>query len=396
MKIALVVGRANVHEGVPFYVSALATALAYNHEVTIFSASFEGLEKGDIRHRRVWTIGRSGIVFLVTFIIGVTLLLWWARFIQRANFDVIHSHFIWVPFFAQVITSHYCEREAILAMERWGKKSLRPSLYKKIHQNVWALIEKRQFRKSGRKPIIAVSHSLKADLIRHYGSEEGPIHVVLGGVDPLKHSRNEISSIRSHIRVQHGLTDDDLLLLLLGGDWERKGVAPAIEVLSKLTNSKTSLIVVGSGDQANYSALAESFGLSGRVIFPGPQREVWRYYAAGDIFILPTLYESFGLSILEAMAAGLPVVVSSAAGAAELIKDGVNGLLLEDPTDVCELATKLEPLLADASLRRRLGEEAQATAGQYSWSLVAKQTVDIYKDLLVTGAAGESDRLQMK
>ena len=396
MKIALVVGRANVHEGVPFYVSALATVLAYNHEVTIFSSSFEGLEKGDIRQRRVWTIGGSSIVFDATFIISVTLLLWWAKFIKRADFDIIHSHFIWVPFFAQVVTSHYCEREAILAMDRQGKGLPRASLSKKFHRNRQALIEKRQFGKSGRKPIIAVSHSLKADLIRHYGSAGGPIYVVHGGVHPTRHSGNEISSIRSHIRVQHGLTDDDLLLLLVGGDWERKGVAAALEALSKLTNSKSSLIVVGSGDQAYYSAFAENLGMSGRVIFPGPQREVWRYYAASDIFILPTLYESFGLSILEAMATGLPVVVSSAAGAAELIKDGVNGLLLEDPTDVCELATTLEPLLADASLRRRLGKEAQATAGQYSWSLVAQQTVDIYKDLLVTEAAGESGRLQKK
>ena len=140
-------------------------------------------------------------------------------------------------------------------------------------------------------------------------------------------------------------------------------------------------MIVGPGDQAYYSALASGLGLSGRVIFSGPQKESWRYYAASDIFILPTLYEAFGLSILEAMAFGLPVVVSGAAGAAELIKDGVNGLLLDDPTDVSEMAAKLEPLLADASLRRRLGEEAQATAFQYSWSLAARRTVDIYKVL---------------
>lgn len=381
MKIALVVGRANAREGVPYYVSALATALAHNHEVTIFSARFEDLNFSGIQRRRVWTIGSSGIVFLVTFIMNVTLLLWWAKFIKRVNFDIIHSHFIWVPFFAQVVTAHYCEREAILAMDRHGKGLPRSSLSQRIRRNARALIEKRLFGKAGRKPIIAVSHSLKADLIRHYGGAEGPIYVVHGGVNPVKHGQNEISTIRSQIRSQYGLTDDDCLLLLVGGDWERKGVAPAVEVLSILTNPKASLMIVGSGDRAYYSALASSLGLSGRVIFSGPQKESWRYYAASDIFILPTLYEAFGLSILEAMAFGLPVVVSGAAGAAELIKDGVNGLLLENPMDVCKMAATLEPLMADASLRRRLGREAQATALQYPWSLVAQRTVDIYKVL---------------
>jgi len=116
-----------------------------------------------------------------------------------------------------------------------------------------------------------------------------------------------------------------------------------------------------------------------RVVFTGPTEQSWKYYAASDIFLLPTLYEPFGLVILEAMAAGLPVLVSREAGAAELVRDGTDALLLEDAGDVDEIAGKLELLLEDAGLRKRLGEEARRTALCHTWARVAQRTVKVYQ-----------------
>ncbi len=128
------------------------------------------------------------------------------------------------------------------------------------------------------------------------------------------------------------------------------------------------------------------------MIFTGPTREGWRYYAASDVYLLPSLYEPFGLSILEAMASGLPVLVSRDSGAAELINDGVDGLLIQEPRDVTELSTKLGALLKDADLRTRLGRQARRTALRYPWDRVAGETEEVYERVLLQKRGGVEEQ----
>ena len=132
------------------------------------------------------------------------------------------------------------------------------------------------------------------------------------------------------------------------------------------------------------------------VIFAGQTREVGRYYAAGDVYLLPSLYEPFGLSILEAMASGLPVLVSRDSGAAELISDGVDGLLIQEPRDVTELSAKLGALLKDAHLRTRLGRQARRTALQYPWDRVARETEEVYERVLLQKAGADKGGLSRR
>ena len=138
------------------------------------------------------------------------------------------------------------------------------------------------------------------------------------------------------------------------------------------------LLIAGPGDAGACGRLASALHVEDRVIFAGQTRDSWKYYAAGDIFLLPTKYEAFGLAILEAMATGLPVLVSVRAGAAELIRDGVNGMRIERPTDSAAIAAKIESLLKDRDLRRRLGHHGRLTALEYNWDRVAEQTANVY------------------
>jgi len=119
-----------------------------------------------------------------------------------------------------------------------------------------------------------------------------------------------------------------------------------------------------------------------RIIFVPHSSNLWEYYAASDIFVLPTIYEPFGLVIVEAMASGLPVITSRVAGAADLITDGVNGLLLRAPSDVHGLAAKIELLLSNAGLRKAMGERARETAEKSSWDQVAQKTLKVYNTVL--------------
>ena len=141
-------------------------------------------------------------------------------------------------------------------------------------------------------------------------------------------------------------------------------------------------MIIGSGDEKFYGQLAKLKRVRGRIIFVPPSSNLWEYYAASDVFVFPTIYEPFGLVITEAMASAVPVITSRVAGAADLIIDGVNGLLLSEPSDVSDLAAKIELLLSDAELRKSMGERVRETAEKISWDGVAQKTIDVYNSIL--------------
>lgn len=380
MKIAVVARHVETFEGVPTYVAALARALATSHEVTVFSATFDARDATGVRHRRVRALGRCGVLFHVTFFISSTLMLWRCRL--KKSFDIIHSHHYASPFFTDVITSHNCEREAFAQMRchKGGRPPTNP--VQRLQSLSWALIERGLFEWCKSKPLIVPSEGMRRDFLHHYSISAENIFVIPAGVDSSRHNPENVPLYRQEIRCRHSLVERDLIVLLVGGDWPRKGVAQAIEAVSRLGSYPVKLLIVGSGSTAIYQKLARDLGTGEKVIFTGPTRETWKYYAAADIFLLPTLYDAFGLSILEAMATGLPVVVSRNAGAAELIQDGVNGVLLENPSDVDEVETKLKLLLRDSRMRARLGEKALNTALQYTWFQVAQRHAETYRRVL--------------
>jgi len=170
--------------------------------------------------------------------------------------------------------------------------------------------------------------------------------------------------------------------MFAGGDWHRKGLLYVIEALSLLLRRDVKLVVVGSGDEKFYGQLAELKRVRERIIFVSSSSNLWEYYAASDVFVFPTIYEPFGLVIVEAMASGLPVITSKVAGAADLIIDGVNGLLLRIASDVNDLAVKIELLLSNAELRKTMGEHARETAEEFSWDRVAQKTLEVYNTVL--------------
>ena len=376
MRIALVTHRVHRHGGVPQYVAALATALVPDHEVTIFSSSFEGLGDTDVRHRRVWALG-SGFIWSVTFNLSSLLLLFLSHLKKEGGFDIIHAHaYDSTVLAANVITSHFCEAEDLERLRRQGS-GVPPG--ERLERQFKALLEKVLMRQSRRKSLIVLSERMKREFLSHSLLLEERLFVIPSGVDCTRYSPANISLYRDEIRRRHSVTMTDTLVLFLGGYWERKGLCQAIKALSHLGSLEVTLLVVGRGDTVRFRELARHEDVEKRVIFAGPRPEPWKYYAASDIFLLPTLYEPFGLSVLEAMATGLPVVVSRGAGVAELLQDGSDALLLEDPRDVAAISAKLELLVENAELRRRLGERARQTALGCTWARVAQRTVDVYR-----------------
>lgn len=165
---------------------------------------------------------------------------------------------------------------------------------------------------------------------------------------------------------------------------ERKGQHHLIEAVKRLTDEgiEVTLSLVGTGDsQTDFEALARKLGLEKRVRFVGyvSREEIAAHYAAAHIFVLPSYNEGMSLATLEAMATGLPVVVTNG-GTAELVEEEVNGLTF-DWADVDTLAAHLRRLAADRALARRMGIASRARAANFSWSMIAERYLELFSSL---------------
>ncbi|MCH8989048.1 MAG: glycosyltransferase family 4 protein [Chloroflexi bacterium] len=387
MKIALVSTHATSEGGVPHYVASLARALAKRHEVIVYSSRFESLDGTSVRHRKIKAIGRGGNIFDLSFLIVSTLIIWAHRLKRKGEFDIIHSH-VGSPFFSDVFTSHFYEHDAIARMKTAPKDMPRDSLVRRLRSRLMARMESAHLTRRSSRTWIVLSAAMKSGFIRNHLVPPESIFVIPNGVDSSRYCPDNVARYRDEVRDGLSLAPGDQVVLFLGGDWPRKGLAQAIEALSLLPGSEATLLVVGSGNTAAYRNLAKRHRVEDRVIFTGQTREGWTYYAASDVYLLPSLYEPFGLSILEAMASGLPVLVCRDAGAAELIHDGIDGLLIQEPRDVTELSARLGALLKDADLRTRLGRQARRTALQYPWDRVARETEEVYEKVLLQKRGG--------
>ena len=378
MKIAFITHSVHGHGGVPNYVSSLARSMAADHEISLFCVNVEGPGSTNIRHRKVWGLNGNGLVHSLTFSLTSALLLFLSRFRKSGRFDIIHTHGNYTGL-EDVMTSHYCEA---LELERLRTQNSRVPIFQKLQRLGTTFLEKQMVRGAKKKALIVPSKRMKLDMIRQHDANADSIVVVYSGVDSERYDSKYISPYRNDVRRRHSIGKDASVVMFVGGDWERKGLACAIIALSLMDCPKAVLLVVGEGDIDAFRQIARERGLEGRVIFVGLEKEVWKYYAASDVVVLPTLNEAFGRVVLEAMSMGLPVLVSSLAGASELIEDGLNGLLIKDPTDALEIAAKLDAILLNERFRILLGEEGRQTALKYTWDMVARKHIEVYKWVL--------------
>ena len=144
--------------------------------------------------------------------------------------------------------------------------------------------------------------------------------------------------------------------------------------------------MVGDGpDRMALQRRAQRFG--SRVRFTGfvPHAAVPAVLAHVDLLVLPSLYEDLSSALIEAMAAGLPVVATGVGGTADLVQDGVNGLLVP-PGDPAALAAAISRVLADPAAAARLSAAGRRTAAAYAWPDISRQVLDVYRQ--VTGPGG--------
>lgn len=199
------------------------------------------------------------------------------------------------------------------------------------------------------RKVIALTPQVQSDLQRYYSVPPEDIVLLPNGYSSTEFCLEHRLSNRDAMRQKLGYTDDHRVIVFVANELERKGFLPLVRGVARLEDRSLRVLAVGRLDPNVIAAEIQRLGLQNRVHFTGPTSDTADYYAASDLFALPTKYEAWGLVIVEALACGLPVVTSRLAGAAVTVQEGVTGSLLENPADADEIADKLRRWLNGAS-----------------------------------------------
>ena len=282
--------------------------------------------------------------------------------------DVVHD--LGVGWHYDILQSHAGSR---LANARQDLLSLSPAARLKRRFSPWHVrrnrefraLEKRQFG-AGRGLVIAVSRMVQDDLQRRYDLDPGRIRLVYNGIDPRRLAGLDARRCREELRSALGLRDETLFLFV-AHNFRLKGLGPSLQALSHLkgTGRSSHLAVVGRGPREEYLALARRLGVSDRVSFHGEVHDVRPFFNGADVFLLPTFHDACSLVVGEAWACGLPVITSRFNGASELMTSGVQGWILDDPRNACELALRMGSLL-DPGPREAMSAAARELGSRHS------------------------------
>lgn len=246
------------------------------------------------------------------------------------------------------------------------------------------------FRWSRRKAarVITVSHASAQILTEYYHLPAPRIQVVYNGIalSPYSTTPEEKSRARHVLRNELHLPDDCRIVLTLARLMPNKGhlylIQAAPEILARIPNAH--FVFAGSPDErAALDSEIGRLGLTSAFSLLGFRSDAARLLHASDVFVLPSLAEGFSLSLIEALASGLPVVATRVGGAPEVIKDGGNGFLVE-PANGAGLAQAVSRALTlDDPERTRLQQAALDTARNFSAEAMATKTVAVYSDAVI-------------
>jgi glycosyltransferase involved in cell wall biosynthesis len=288
--------------------------------------------------------------------------------------DVIVVHIVFHEFYERVRSELALHR---LPLQIWPRV-----VHRKLYYTLVRLLERKIYSDPGVR-LVAVSSLVATQLKSHFQRED--VTVIPNAVDTLRFTPEARIAKRNTSRQFLSYDESDFVLLLIGNDWKNKGLDTLLKTIALLTDLPLRMLVVGSDEPGFYRPLVNQHALQDRVRFEKPSMDVLSFYAAADLYVGPSLEDSFGLPILEAMACGLPVIASANTGASEMIRDGETGFILRDPQNQLELAPLIRRIQAEDPLRLSVG----AAASRYvmtncSWDDNAEKTRQLLESTLIS------------
>ncbi len=391
-RIAIVSPFIDKRHGTERRIAEWVSRLPQEYEIHIYSQRVEDIDLTRMKWHRIPRIPGPHLVNFLWWFAANHLWRWWDARFRGLRHDIVYTagtncldadlvsvHIVFAEFFRQV------EPELRLLgnpLRFWPRL-----LHRRLYYKLIIFLERRMYT-NPKTGLILIARKTAADLKHFYGRDDA-LPVVYIGLD--HQIFNMESRLRNRVQVREhlGVGDDKFVLLLVGNDWKKKGLVPLIESLAQLQDLPLVLLVAGKDDAIPYQARIRELGLQGRVMFLPSRADVQWYYAAADVYVGPSLEDTFAQPPAEAMACGLPVITSATNGTAEIMTDGADGLIIQDPNDVAGLAARIRRLYEEPVLRQRLAEQASLTAKKYTWDRNGEQIRAIFAEAL--NRKGHSD-----
>lgn len=346
------------------------------HEVTIIATDFEfdeGYAKSLVNVR---IIPFKVTVRIGLFLISLSMKKWLKKEIK--NYDVIHLHNL--QSYQNNVVYHYARKYGIpyvLQAHGLAPRMMKRSMLKKLYNWVWGY----SILKTASKAFALTKMEL--DEHKEMGVGEDRIEIVPNGIDL---SEYEAPPRRGEFRKKYGIKDDEKIVLYLGRIHKIKGIDLLVnafaEIVEELDNIK--LIIVGP-DYGFLSILKrqiEGLKIGNKILFTGPiyGRDKLEAYVDADVYVLPSVYEAFPTTVLEAWACGTPVIITDRCGIADIV-DGRAGCVVEYDKD--QMQNAIIKILSDEELRRGFREEGRKLVkNEFGWEGVVLDIEKIYLGLI--------------
>ena len=232
--------------------------------------------------------------------------------------------------------------------------------------------------------VVALSHYVARQFHDHYGLTAPRVRVIFNGVEPDPASRKQREADDNDIRQQYDLQRNERLALCVAHNFRLKGVHHVIEAVAGLPADRrhhVRVIVVGRDNPVPLMRQSRRLGVADRIVFAGSTERISAFYHAADMLVHPTYYDPCSRVVLEALGAGVPVITTRFNGAAEVMTDGREGFILEQPDDAAALTDRIGRLL-DEPFRRDCGLAAQRLADLCAMRRHAAEVVQLYREIL--------------
>lgn len=369
-KIAVIIPKYGMIGGAEQFVAQLTDKLitSTEHDFHVYANRWE---KSDAPI----TFHQVPIISFPKFLTTLSFAYFARRRIEGNDFSLVHSHER--IFAADIFTIHGIPHNYWVRNVRCKQMSL--------HDLATTWVERKLVYKGNCKKFVAVSRLTKDIFLQEYNIESGLVDIIHPGIELNDYAKQDKASVRKNIRCELAISSTDPIILFASMNFEIKGLDNIMFSLAKLKaqKHKFKFIVVGKGDIKKYTQIAQKAGISSDVIFTGilSKEKLINLYLAGDLYIMLSKFDTFGMVVLEAMAASLPVIISNNVGAKDLVQDNKNGFIIEDTSDTDNIAAKIA-LMLDENIRRPFAQAAFHTATQNTWTHVAAKYQNIYEDVL--------------
>ena len=359
--------------GAERYCVELTNRLSKIHEVHVFS-------QHNSEHSDNISFHKIPQWFKKPRFVNQLLFSWLTKRATQNKFDIVHSHDMATH--ANIYTLHvpcvrtkWAQSKGIRKILRWANTLLSP------RKMAYLWLENKEMQVLPNRHFISVSEYLSRNILESYPNLNGHITIAHPGIEIQPASDEKTAKLRQEFRKKHNIPLSAFVLLFVAHGFKRKGLPAIVKALEILNNKNIHIVVAGSGNPKEIQINSPT--VQNNTHFIGVIQNMSKLYPVTDTLIHPTLGDTYGMVVLEAMSHKLPVIVSGAkyCGFSEHL-DNEEAIILDNPIDSQEISTDIQTLTNQLELRNKISENGFKKSQAINWENTTNKTLKAYKEIL--------------